>query len=147
MLYFILVCVSFSLHHNMQLLDLPNELLLQVISNLSRKQTQSLVRCSARLYRYALDDYFWFDLCRLKGINYCHPDLTWKQLYNSGDLSTMCPHLSHSICKYLSVKRQQLWSHSFNGNDILCLHPSCDYLGNDNTCIPNRIEAHIYIVV
>jgi hypothetical protein len=117
----------------MQLLDLPYELLVQVISNLNSKQVQSLVQCNTKLHHYALQDYFWFDLCRLKGINYCHPDTTWKQLYNSGDLSSMCPHLSHSMCKSLSKKKQQLWSHSFNGNDILCLHPSCDYIGKRHT--------------
>lgn len=115
----------------MQLQEFPFELLLQVLSNLNYKDILSFVQCSTTLYNRSMQRSFWFDLCRLHGIHYRHPDSTWKELYQSNELTKMCPHLNQSLFDALPGKKQLLWTRPFSktGNHILCLHPSCDYFG------------------
>ncbi|GAN09795.1 hypothetical protein MAM1_0292d09328 [Mucor ambiguus] len=80
-----------------------------------------------------MQDSFWFDLCRLHGIHYCHPESSWRDLYQSNNLAKMCPHLSESQFDVIPEKKQLLWgarSLSDAGNYMLCLHPSCSYFGD-----------------
>lgn len=116
----------------MQLQDFPFELLLQVLSSLNYEDILSFVQCNSALYSRSMSDSFWFDLCRLHGIHYRHPELSWRELYQSNELAKMCPHLSESLLDVIPEKKQLLWttrSLSNAGNDMLCLHPSCTYFG------------------
>ncbi|KAL9549548.1 hypothetical protein MBANPS3_005154 [Mucor bainieri] len=116
----------------MRLQDFPFELLLQVLSNLSYKDIVSFVQCNSALYNRSMQDSFWFDLCRLHGIHYRHPESSWRELYQSDNLSKMCPHLNESLFDAIPQKKQLLWntrSLSEAGNYMLCLHPSCSYFG------------------
>ena len=115
----------------MQLQEFPFELLLQVLSHLNYKDVLSFVQCNTTLYNRSMQESFWFDLCRLHGIHYNHPDSSWKELYQSNELTKMCPHLDQSLFDALSGKKQLLWTRPFSktGNYSLCLHPSCDYFG------------------
>ncbi|KAF1799705.1 hypothetical protein FB192DRAFT_1388095 [Mucor lusitanicus] len=117
----------------MQLQDFPFELLLQVLSSLNYEDILSFVQCNSALYSRSMSDSFWFDLCRLHGIHYRHPELSWRELYQSNELAKMCPHLSESLLDVIPEKKQLLWttrSLSNAGNDMLCLHPSCTYFGD-----------------
>jgi len=116
----------------MQLQEFPFELLLQILSNLCYKDIVSFVQCSSALYNRSMQDSFWFDLCRLHGIHYRHPDSSWRELYQSNHLAKMCPHLSESLFDAIPEKKQLLWntrSLSDVGNYMFCLHPSCTYFG------------------
>lgn len=132
----------------MPLQQFPYELITQVISNLDGKDVISFTQCNSYFYKRGQEESFWHDLCNLNGIHYCHPDITWKQLYCSDKLSKMCPHISHAILNpsILEQKKRLLWNSfssvangcdSASKNYILCLHPSCNYFGkrHDKTII------------
>lgn len=117
----------------MQLQNFPLELLLQVLSNLDYKDILSFVQCNSALYNRSLQDSFWFDLCRLHGIHYRHPDSGWRELYQSNHLDKLCPHLNQSLFAVIPEKKQLLWNTRslVNAeNYMLCLHPSCTYFGD-----------------
>ncbi|KAI8639764.1 hypothetical protein BD408DRAFT_349332 [Parasitella parasitica] len=118
----------------MQLQDFPFEILLQVLSSLNYKDISSFVQCNTALYNRSMQESFWFDLCRLHGIRYCHPDSSWKKLYQSNELSKMCPHLNKSLFKALPKKKKLLWTRNVpkTGNYVMCLHHSCNYLAGES---------------
>lgn len=115
--------------------DLPQELISQVISNLNKRDILSFLQCHASSYYRSLHDSFWFDLCRLHGIRYCHPDISWKDLFCSDQVSSMCPHLNTNLfnTRFIREKKQLLWFSFDQRTEAkdreLCLHPSCDFLG------------------
>ncbi|KAI7888033.1 uncharacterized protein EV154DRAFT_519026 [Mucor mucedo] len=120
--------------------DLPQELISQVISNLNKRDILSFLQCHASSYYRSLYDSFWFDLCRLHGIRYCHPDISWKDLFCSDQVSSMCPHLNTNLfnTRFIREKKQLLWSSFDQRTEAkdreLCLHPSCDFLGESESC-------------
>jgi hypothetical protein len=121
----------------MLLQDFPYELITQIISNLDGEDISQFIQCNSTIYDRSKDDSFWFDLCRLNGIYYCHPDITWRELFCSGELSKMCPHLlgSMSSSSKIQEKKRLLWSEqskSIDDNHILCLHSCCDFFGNND---------------
>lgn len=115
--------------------DFPHEIITKVISNLNGKDIQSFIQCHSSFYSRSQQDSFWFDLCRLNGIRYCHPDISWKELFCSDQVSEMCPHLNINLLNacFIQEKKRLLWS-SFSQKSeakdhVLCLHPSCDFFG------------------
>lgn len=114
------------------LLDrLPHELQLQVISDLDNQDLQTLLQSNANLLAKSKQDTFWKDLCTLKGISYHHPDVAWKELYQSGSVNTMCPHLR--LRGIQDKKKEQFWSlldqKNMDSSLMFCLHSSCEFLG------------------
>lgn len=117
----------------MSLEQLPYELLVQVISNLSIKDVYSFIQCNSYLYQQGTQDSFWHNLCNLNKINYKHPEITWRQLYGSNNLSKMCCHINHSMLDsaLLQEKKELLWTslQQHTNDHVLCLHRSCNYFG------------------
>lgn len=116
------------------LLDrLPHELQLQVISDLDNQDLQTLLQSNANLLAKSKQDTFWKDLCTLKGISYHHPDVAWKELYQSGSVNTMCPHLR--LRGIQDKKKEQFWSlldqKNMDSSLMFCLHSSCEFLGQE----------------
>ncbi|CEP15659.1 hypothetical protein [Parasitella parasitica] len=95
-----------------------------------------------------MQESFWFDLCRLHSIHYCHPESSWKELYQSNEFCKMCPHLNGSLFDVLFEKKKLLWARSITqtGNYVLCLHNSCDYFGEsdkDDMNHPRHQQQHV----
>lgn len=129
--------------------DFPQELIAKVISNLNGKDILSFLQCHSSFYNRSLHDSFWFDLCRLNGVHYCFPGISWKDLFCSGQISGMCPHLNTNLfnTRFVREKKRLLWS-SFSQktgmkDHIVCMHPSCDFSGKFiNTCAQYIYTKH-----
>ncbi|KAI9472245.1 MAG: hypothetical protein EXX96DRAFT_583390 [Benjaminiella poitrasii] len=139
----------------MQIEHLPYEILITALSYLNGKDVISFAHCNSIFYKYAQQMSFWADLCHLYGIHYCHPNTTWKSLYCSGQLSKMCPHLDHSIIYSIQRKKSLLWTslsnlnhtvHNYNSNYVLCLHPSCDYVGESSHNLQHPITLKLSLL-
>lgn len=113
--------------------DFPQEIIIQIISNLNGKDIQSFVQCHSSIFKRSHYESFWFELCKLNGIGYCHPDISWKELFCSDQLSEMCPHLNSNLLNtgLLQEKKKLLWfifnQKSMTKDYVLCLHPLCDF--------------------
>ncbi|KAG2228978.1 hypothetical protein INT48_008691 [Thamnidium elegans] len=106
------------------------EIIDKISSALNSKDILCFIQSSSALYYRAQHPSFWKHLCELNGINYCHPNVTWKELFCSGELSNMCPHLNTNMLdsSFIQSKKQLIWSHLKN-NQIVCLDSSCDFFG------------------
>ncbi|CAO3698981.1 unnamed protein product [Rhizopus stolonifer] len=130
--YPLFLCINKLSNKIMMLLDcLPHELQLQVISDLDNQDLQTLLQSNGNLLTKSKQDTFWKDLCTLKGISYHHPDVAWKELYQSGSVNTMCPHLR--LRGIQDKKKEQFWylldQKSMDSSLMFCLHSSCEFLG------------------
>lgn len=115
----------------MQLVNFPLEIIDKITSNLNKRDVISFTRCNSYFYHRAQYSSYWKTLCELNRINYCHPEISWKELFCSGDLPNMCTHISSKMLNssFIKEKKQLIWSHS-NKNDIVCLDSSCGFIGN-----------------
>lgn len=117
--------------------DFPYELITLIISNLNGKDILQFIQCNSSIYDRSQEDSFWWDLCKLNGVTYRHPDMSWKDLFCSGELSKMCHHLLQSMSSISTIqqKKQLLWKslmnqeNPVNNDHILCLNPCCDLFG------------------
>jgi hypothetical protein len=124
----------------MSLLDLPYEIIIQIIANVDdHKSIQHLLQANRKLHYTSQQDYFYSDLCKQRSIHYHHPDMTWKQLFFSGELKHMCPHLyPQRLYADLQKKRELLWrrmdqefqKQDYCPNYVMCLEERCNYFGN-----------------
>ncbi|KAI9247544.1 hypothetical protein BY458DRAFT_527168 [Sporodiniella umbellata] len=111
---------------------LAYELLLNIVSNLHYKDLQPFLQCNKNLFAKSNQKAFWKDLCMMKGIRYRCPDISWRELYKSESVHTMCPHIHP---RGFEDKKKQFWP-LFNQQDttcpiMYCLYPSCEFLGTD----------------
>ncbi|KAI8884247.1 hypothetical protein K501DRAFT_182662 [Backusella circina FSU 941] len=126
----------------MNILELPYELICNIISFLNVESVESFVQINRRLYDISKDDLFWAGLCRAQGIQYCLPESTWKSLFSSGNLFNMCSHMSpRELYSSIPENKELLWTniheylkdrdHSIQSYSM-CLHKNCDhYAEND----------------
>ncbi|KAI8888567.1 hypothetical protein K501DRAFT_282674 [Backusella circina FSU 941] len=121
-----------------------------------RKSIQYLLQTNTKLYYTSQQDYFYSDLCKQSGIHYHHPDMTWKQLFFSGELKQMCPHLyPHRLYADLDRKRDLLWrrmNQEFQKEDncpnyIMCLEERCHYFDHSDTHPEHYLSSHHSIVL
>lgn len=122
----------FSLPLQMQLLNLPYELIVQIASNLDPRDIKSFTTVNSRLYQCSLKESLWYDLVRLNNIHYIHPDITYKALYLSGEIPQMCYHIKNLHISDQKIER--LWSYinqHYNPKkpEVFCLHSSCKFIG------------------
>ncbi|GAA5806261.1 hypothetical protein HPULCUR_011792 [Helicostylum pulchrum] len=97
----------------------PMEVIDKISSTLNGQDIVRFIQSNSALYYRAQHPSFWKHLCELNGINYCHPDTTWKELFCSGELSTMCPHLNTNMLdpSFIKAKKQLIWSHLKNNRE------------------------------
>ncbi|KAI9312213.1 hypothetical protein BX666DRAFT_1989674 [Dichotomocladium elegans] len=76
------------------LLELPTEVVLRILSHVEPSQILIFLSISTVFSHLADNEGFWKALAKPLGITAgCQPYTSWKQLYLSGDLLEMCPHL------------------------------------------------------
>ncbi|KAI9299495.1 hypothetical protein BJ944DRAFT_245175 [Cunninghamella echinulata] len=111
----------------MKLNQLPNEIILCILSQLPSHHVRFFLQTCRCFYTLKYDDDFWRCLITIKyGITYRHPSLSWYQLAISNEINKMCPHLynpwhypNHHIIDQLSFIIQ-----SKNNRKNICCNSS-----------------------
>lgn len=122
--------LSSSLSFSLTMKDFPMEIIDKISSTLNGQDIVCFIQSNSALYYRAQHPLFWKHLCELNGINYCHPYVTWKGLFRSGELPNMCPHLNTSMLdsSFIQAKKQLVWSQLKN-NRVVCLDSACNFFG------------------
>lgn len=136
----------------MNILELPYELICNIISFLDPESVEAFVQINQHLYDLSKNDLFWASLCRAQGIQYCHPESTWKGLFSSGDLSNICTHMNpREIYSSIPKKKELLWTNiseylkdrdSITRSYSMCLHKNCNHYG----MFINSRKSNIYAI-
>ncbi|KAI8061731.1 hypothetical protein BC940DRAFT_309953 [Gongronella butleri] len=141
------------------LLDLPIEVLLQVLGHCGDMATVDAVLASQprMQLKYAHNESFWHDISRLFGRRCLCPGASWCQFTHSQEFDDMCPHLDPSLAGSHLVLKQ---CHAFPAANVLateimrnnaardnhvafcyiCLDPDCDFVVRD----PSKVREHRY---
>ncbi|CAO3637383.1 unnamed protein product [Cunninghamella blakesleeana] len=143
--------------------ELPNEILLCIISQLSSHHVSTLLQTCRQFYSLKYDDDFWRCLVYNKyQITYRHPSFSWYQLALSKQVNQMCPHLyspwlSASFHHYIS-QLTDIIQHNYHPSTSsiccdqstssfgICLYPHCHYLGCGDVFFKDKQQysGHLY---
>ncbi|EIE76665.1 hypothetical protein RO3G_01369 [Rhizopus delemar RA 99-880] len=113
----------------------------------------TLFECSLDIYLKSKQDDFWKDLCKSRGIAYRDPRFSWRELYQSGNINDMCPHLGNYLFDCVDEKKRQFWSFADHPRTnhypaiVLCLHPACQFFGEKDLSLINHCTQQQHSVL
>ncbi|KAI9314123.1 hypothetical protein BX666DRAFT_503286 [Dichotomocladium elegans] len=122
---------------SMSLLNLPAEILLIIFYYLTPRSICRLLSVCRTFGMLRHNEQLWQELARRHGIIYRHPRQKWWELFATGDLFTICPHI-HDRQLLASLKDTSLvfWQRAMESSCCdrqergMCLEPGCHFIGH-----------------